>query len=177
MFRTQAASIALLAAAFAAQAQEPHAHVHGIATLDVAIDGNTLTLGFDSPLDNLVGFEHPPGNEKEKRALDAMTRRFSKPESLFVPTPAAGCVVTGARVGSPFADGAKAADGKNEGGHHHADIESEITWRCARPDALRTLDAPVLREFPGIRELRTQVAGPRGQSSATLTAAARAISF
>ena len=41
-----------------ATAHELGAHVHGIATLQVAVDEKTMTLDFSSPLDNLLGFEH-----------------------------------------------------------------------------------------------------------------------
>ncbi|WP_323510129.1 ZrgA family zinc uptake protein, partial [Glaciimonas sp. CA11.2] len=34
------------------------AHVHGVGKLDVAIDGAQITLHLDTPLINLLGFEH-----------------------------------------------------------------------------------------------------------------------
>ena len=37
-------------------AQEHAAHVHGDAHLDVALEGDTLSLQLESPLDNLLGF-------------------------------------------------------------------------------------------------------------------------
>ena len=36
------------------------AHVHGVARIDLAVDGDQLTLSLEMPLDNLVGFEHAP---------------------------------------------------------------------------------------------------------------------
>jgi len=45
------------------------AHVHGVAKMDLAVDGNKLTLSMEMPLDNLVGFEHLPKTDKQKAAL------------------------------------------------------------------------------------------------------------
>lgn len=36
------------------------AHQHGVAILEVAVDGGTLRLRLESPLNNLAGFEHAP---------------------------------------------------------------------------------------------------------------------
>ena len=55
-----------------AMAHEPGPHVHGVASLQVAVDGNTLTLNLESPLDNVLGFEHAPRSEKQKAAVRSM---------------------------------------------------------------------------------------------------------
>jgi hypothetical protein len=36
------------------------AHEHGALKLDVAIEGNKLTIAMEAPLDNLLGFERAP---------------------------------------------------------------------------------------------------------------------
>src|SRR5437879_845104 len=59
-------------------AHEQHAHVHGIASLQLAVDGNTLTLDLSSPLDNLLGFEHVPRTDKQKAAVHNMAERLRK---------------------------------------------------------------------------------------------------
>ena len=65
------------------------AHVHGVASLEVAIDGGTLTLQFETPLANLLGFEHAPRNEKQKQAVRAMADRLREAGAVFTPSPAA----------------------------------------------------------------------------------------
>ena len=45
------------------------AHVHGVAKIDLAVDGNKLTLSMEMPLENLAGFEHLPKTDKQKAAL------------------------------------------------------------------------------------------------------------
>ena len=57
------------------------AHSHGRAKLRVATDGNLLTLEFESPLENLVGFEHAPRNDKQKAALQGMAEALRKADA------------------------------------------------------------------------------------------------
>ena len=74
-----AISAALFAAApfVSAQAQQQHAHVHGQMKLDVAIDGPTVVIDMESPLDNIVGFIHV------KDALRRITEPVTDPEAAL----------------------------------------------------------------------------------------------
>ena len=49
-------------------AQQP-AHVHGIATLNLAMEGDKLEIEFVSPAGNIVGFEHEAVTAAERRAI------------------------------------------------------------------------------------------------------------
>ena len=40
---------------------QPGPHEHGVASLNLVVDGNLVSLELDSPAANLVGFEHTPG--------------------------------------------------------------------------------------------------------------------
>ena len=83
-----------------AGAREPGAHVHGLATLEVAIDGAAVQISLDSPLDNLLGFERAPRNEKERQSVKAMALKLHQADTLFVFTPAAQCRLESARLES-----------------------------------------------------------------------------
>ena len=80
------------------QANELGAHVHGAATLQVAVDAQTLTLDFSSPLDNLIGFEHPPRDDKQKAAVKAMADRLNHADGLFVATAEAQCALQSVKL-------------------------------------------------------------------------------
>ncbi|MFA7243531.1 MAG: DUF2796 domain-containing protein [Sulfuricellaceae bacterium] len=151
---------------------EPGAHVHGIAKLQVAVDGDTLTLDFESPLDNLLGFEHMPHSEKQIAAVRAMAERLNKPGNLFLPTPAASCTVLSTKLESPVLAPAKKANGDG-----HADLDAEFIFKCAQPGELRGLEVRLFDAFPNLRRLDVQVAGARGQSAAKLTPTQRRISW
>jgi len=157
----------------AAIAHEPGPHVHGIASLQVAIDGTTLTVNLESPLDNLLGFEHAARTDQERKAVSALRARLQKPAGLFVPTPAASCTVTSVKLESPVFEERPVA----EKGDAHADLDAEFAFTCLHPDRLRDLEVKLFESFPGTRQINAQVAGPKGQAAAKLTAAQRRIAW
>jgi Protein of unknown function (DUF2796) len=162
------ALIALLSSI--ALAREPGAHVHGIAVLQIAVDGSTVSLSLESPLENLLGFEHAPRNDAEQVAVRALRERLNKPETLFVPTPAARCAATSVKLASPVFE----AQPMNS---VHADLDAEFTFTCERPEALRDLEVRLFDGFPATRHIDVQVVAPRGQSAARLDAGRRRISW
>lgn len=153
-------------------AHEPGAHVHGIAKLQVAVDGDILTLGLESPLDNLLGFERMPRSEKQKAAVRDMAERLNKPGALFLPTPAAKCAAVSVKLVSPVLEPAK--KGNDDG---HADLDAEFVFKCAQPNALRGVAVKFFDGFRHLRQIDVQVVGPRGQAAAKLTAAQPQISW
>ena len=147
-----------------AMAGEPAPHVHGVATLQVAIDGGTMTLNLESPLDNLLGFEHAARSEHERAAVRAMRERLEQAESVFVPSPAARCQAISVKLEAPVLQ-----PGKQPANGEHADLDGEFIFRCQNPRELHELEVTMFRSFPNLRRLDVQVAGPRGQSAARLS--------
>lgn len=160
---TLAVAIALLLAEPAVHAQ--HAHVHGTAQLAVSVEGNMLQLDFDSPLENLIGFEHAPRNERERQAVQRMMNTLRRPEMLFVPTGAARCVPENPQITMPFSDidGTKASKPDD-----YADVEATFTFRCETPSRLNDIEARLLDAFPGVKKVNVQLVTPRGQAAAIL---------
>jgi len=156
--------LAVAVFAFPASAHGPGAHVHGIAKLDVAIEGDTLTLGLESPLDNLLGFEHMPRTDKQKAAVRAMADTLNKPAILFISTPAAQCAPVSTKLESPVLEATK-----KDAGDGHADLDGDFVFRCAHPEALKDIEVRMFGAFPHLRQIEVQVAGPRGQTAAQLT--------
>ncbi|SCX80041.1 DUF2796 domain-containing protein [Nitrosospira sp. Nsp13] len=187
------AAIIVLESALPVWAHEPGVHVHGRATLEIAIDGATVQVNLNSPLDNLLRFEHAPRNEKEHQAVTAMTSKFNQADSLFIFTPAAQCRVESTDLTSPVlspdllvpaSDSGKSADKstrKYSGASRttpstpspaadmHAELEATWQFRCAQPQALQGVDVRLFQMFPGLQRLDAAVAGPKGQSSAKLS--------
>ena len=161
------------------------AHSHGRAKLRVATDGNLLTLEFESPLENLVGFEHAPRNDKQKAALQGMAEALRKADAHFVPAAAARCTQQSVKLESAVLDAlAQPAAGKGKpasgqpGGHDgHAEIEATIVFRCEEPAQLRALEVKLFDRFPGVKRLDAQVVSAQGQKSVQLSAAARRLAW
>ncbi len=160
------------------------AHTHGRAKLRVAVDGNQLTLEFESPLENLVGFEHAPRNDKQKAALQGMVEALQKADAHFVPAAAARCMQQSVKLESAVLDAMAqgTAKGKPAGGQHaghdgHAELEATIVFRCEEPAQLRALEVRLFDRFPGVKRLDAQVASAQGQKSVPLSASARRLGW
>lgn len=136
-------------------------HVHGVAKMDLAIDGNKLILSMEMPLDNTVGFEHLPSTPAQKSALAESMKILRNASELFVPTPAAGCRVESAQVGDPFPGGKGKADG-------HADVDADYVFRCASPAALKGLETTLFKHFSRLQRIDVQRATAGGQGAATM---------
>jgi len=182
-----------LAGATDAAAASDHAHVHGIAGLQVAVEGERLTLAFSSPLENLVGFERTPRTDKEKGAVRQMVERLQKPEDFFVPSPEARCARNSVKLNAPVIAAQIAANGSaSQGGtpaptkdqragkateSEHATLLAEITFRCEQPQHLKGLTVALFDAFPKLRRVDAQVAGAKKQTAARLTTRNRNISW
>jgi hypothetical protein len=191
-FPSRALIVAMMALELAlpARAHEPAAHVHGAGSLEIAIDGAAVQINLYSPLDNLLGFEHAPENEKERQTARTMALRLHQADNLFILTPEARCRLETTRLESPVlapdllmpaSDSGKSAD-KSDGrkdntskaalpasNDMHGELEATWQFRCALPQALQSLDVRLFKAFPGLRRLDAAVAGPKGQSSAKLS--------
>lgn len=77
-------------------------HVHGSATLEIAIDDAAVQINLNSPLDSLLGFERAPRNQKERQVARIMASKLHQADSLFIFTPAAECRLESARLESPL---------------------------------------------------------------------------
>jgi hypothetical protein len=168
-----------LACAFAslhAQAHEPGAHVHGVAELRVVVDGPQLQISLESPLDNLLGFEHVPRTDVQHTAVRQMARTLRDAASVFTPTAAAHCHLATVRLASSAALG-ESIEATPADGDGHADLDADFSWTCDAPQALAGVDVDLMRHFPNLRRLKVQVAAPSGQRALDLLPGRRSVTW
>lgn len=159
-----AALLACVASIAGAQAQ--HTHAHGLLKLDVAIDGATLTIAMDSPLDNIVGFERAPRNDAEKKVVAQAVARLRTPGVLFRIDPAAGCKAGQIDLDAPMIGLGEARAERDAG---HADLEGAFTFRCTDAAKARFIDLALFDAFRTVRQVEVQIASPQGQFQRTVT--------
>ena len=169
--------MALTVFPLSAFSNEPGAHVHGIATLQVALDGKLLTLAFSSPLDNLIGFEHKPQTDKQKALVKAMDEKMHHAEQLFLPTPAAGCTLKSTQLDSLVLEKDPKAKPAHEEEAGHADIDAEFVFQCAQPEKLHDIEVRLFDAYPNLHQLDVAVATAKGQTAAKLSAQKRRVSW
>ncbi|NIE75565.1 DUF2796 domain-containing protein [Pantoea sp. Ap-967] len=157
------------------------AHEHGVAKLNVVLDGNTLELELDSPAMNLVGFEHLASSDADKAKVAAVRQQLEQPLKLFGLAAAAGCKEDQQELESPlFGDAAKADDDgdEHEKGHVHSDINAHYQLTCATPEKLAQLDlAPLYKAFPATQKINVQLIGPNGQKGVETSPAKAVVAF
>ncbi len=160
-----------LAAAMPARAATSHhaAHVHGQVQAQVVVDGNTLLVELQMPLDSLLGFEHRPRSAAEQQAANDALDRLKKPAAWLKPDAAALCTLKSVDVqDQALRPAVPAVAGAAESGH--ADLDASYQFSCAQPAQLRVVDLQLATVFKRVRRIEVQVAGARGQGGQTLVA-------
>lgn len=138
------------------------AHVHGTAKLEVAVDGKMLSIHLESPLDNVVGFEHAPRTAKERASADRALALLKRGDTLFTPTPAAGCKLVEATVSAPVLEKRGDAGG-------HGDLDADYRFECADPARLTGIATQLFKEFGAMRRIDAVVVTASRQRAFTLS--------
>lgn len=131
-------------------------HEHGVAHLNVAIDGQRLTLSFKIPMESLLGYERAPKSPQEQAQAKALLEQLQQGRHLMQLDAQAQCQGPAPTVKAPVLEG-KATSG-------HGDIEIEWQLQCAQPTLLRKAEVSLFEVAPRLRRVQAQVAGPQGQT-------------
>ena len=135
-----------------------HAHEHGGAKLNIAIDGKDATIELETPADGIVGFEHTAVSDADKKqestALNTLKNRIAE---MVVFDRSAACVFTARKV-------AVEKDPK-EG---HSDVKAEFGVTCGKPPAGTTLRFGFSKIFPRISDVEVQLLNGDQQTGAKI---------
>jgi hypothetical protein len=137
-----------------------HAHVHGVAKLDIAVEATKLTVQLESPLDNLLGFERAPRNDAERKQAQAAVARLKAADAMFRVDPAAQCTLASVDLASAALKLGTPDPGEDKEGH--ADLDGNFEFNCVDATKAAYVDV-ALFEFAHLQRLEVQVAAPRGQ--------------
>ncbi len=162
---TLAAALASPLAYAQEQRRELPPHVHGAGTLNIAIDGSTVTMELNAPAHDIVGFEHEPKSADQRRAVATAKRQLARPLTLFVVPAAAGCVVKSAEVKFDTGEAKneptkRATDQKPAAAEpKHADFDADYALTCKSPEKLQSIQFPYFKSFPGAKKLTVTIVG------------------
>lgn len=168
--------LVVLATLFTPLAARPagHAHEHGVARLDVAVEGTKIMLMLDTPLDTLVGFEHEPRNDAEHQKADAAVSRLKAADDLLVIDGAAQCKLTRLDLVSAALKLGVQAEPDPDG---HAEIEASYEFTCRNAGRAGFVDVGLFEAFPRMARVDVQAITPKGQLKVTLKRPARRIAL
>ena len=136
-----------------------HAHQHGVAKLDVAVEATQITLHLDSPLDNLIGFEHAPRTAAERKLADDAVAKLHSTQ-MFAIDPAAQCQPTQVELDSAALSLGHPDPHEEEAGH--ADIDGDFTFTCVDAAKAAFIDVGLF-DFARMQKLQVQLATPTGE--------------
>ena len=172
----------LVALLFTAQASaqhdhghQHHAHVHGVAKLEVAVEGADIQLHLESPLEGVLGFEHAPGNDKERAIVAQMRKTMANGGALFAPTTAAQCKFVESKLEAPVLEARPA--GKPDAHAAHGDLDADFRFTCAQPAKLTGVEVRLFEAFPKMRRIDAQVVSAKGQKALRLSSKMRFLSW
>jgi hypothetical protein len=128
------------------------AHEHGVASLSLAIDHNTVAMLFETPAVNLLGFEHRPETMEDRRRLEGIVKRLQQATTLVAVPPQAGCTQVGVAINSDLLRSEGASSGRDE----HADFDISYELRCSDISELSAITVTALDNFPGLERVKAQ---------------------
>lgn len=149
--------VPLLLAAAAPLHAQAKAHTHGLAALDIVIEGRTGTLEFRAPAEDIVGFEREPRTPAETWQRDfALLRLRTRMREMVIFDPTLGCTLKATEIhgGGDDHDHDHDADAKASG---HAEIHGEFALACERAPAGKDIRFAFSSVFPSIRTVQVQL--------------------
>jgi len=180
------------------------AHEHGVAHMNIAVEGNHLYIEFVSPTANIVGFEHYPRSREQKAAVQAAIATLRTDKKLFVLPPDAESQLAKATVVTDIADDSvhksetehahglgevhekaqtakkhsKEAHVADEHEHdRHSEFMADYHYVLKRPEKLKHIEVLIFRIFPGIEHIEVQLLTDTKQTALELTAKKNKIVF
>ncbi|MDE0224576.1 MAG: DUF2796 domain-containing protein [Gammaproteobacteria bacterium] len=145
----------------------PEAHEHGMAEIELAVEGSDVQVNFASPVYNLVGFEHAPRDEEDREAVAVALALLGDPANLVLLHADAACTAVDIDVHweAAFTEEDEGHHDEEDGGEHgeqHADATVAVRYTCDHPDRLDSLDITAFESFERMSEVELRAVGPGG---------------
>jgi len=149
------------------------AHVHGLAELMIAIEGQTVDIQLQSPAMNLVGFEHKAHSESEIDAVQRAESLLNSPNLLFsFKGGQCSLIETSVDVSSVLESEHSELDGHHHehetDEEHHNEVSAHYQYHCNNTDELAAVSVNMFKDFPAIKQTRVLWLTESKQAATTL---------
>ncbi len=158
-------------------------HIHGLSTLTIAMESETVEIQLTSPIADLVGFEYKARSVEDLAMIDNMSLALRKHESLFLPA-GGECEHLNTMVDMTHLVDAKPhhlehdTKGKQiSDKEHHREIVANYRYHCRNPEALSSVKVPLFGVFPRVQRIQVMWIGPLKQGATILTSKNSLIEF
>lgn len=169
------------------QQQSLGAHVHGIAELLIAIEGQEVEIQLLSPANNILGFEHTPSSDKQWQQVSQAEGVLRDTKTLFS-FQGAGCQASSAVIEMPFTleQSTEQHQGHRDHVDHHHDHQhdhgdhTEVTahyrFHCDT-ETPEGIQVRLFDQFPGIESIKLEWITESTQDAQTLSVDQSSVSF
>jgi len=170
------------------ETRSAESHTHGDASVSMVLEGSVITVELDTPLYNLLGFEHEADTATQKAIVLKAESVLSKGASLFMFNSDAGCSILHDTISvelghhedkDAHSDHEDDHEGDHEDDEHeddeahdetHKDVVLQYEYQCQTPKALKNVTVNLFEHFENLTELDLVYLGPNTQKQAELSA-------
>jgi hypothetical protein len=158
----------------AAEKRHAEAHVHGVAEINIVVEGKKVTVEFSTPAEGLMGFEHEAKTDAEKKKRDAALKLINdKFSEMVILERKPGCRAEGGKVTIVRSDADDGEDKKRGQEDHkksgeHREVRATFNFQCQTNPVGSRVQFAVTKLFPDIHELKVQVLSDAKQTGATI---------
>jgi len=164
-------------------------HVHGVGTLQLVLEENSLSVELRLPAIDVVGFEHAPSDAQQKAAVQNAVALLKDSGQVLILPDKAQCKIESAVVTSELLehdddhdhdnhdeahddDHDHAHDDHDEAhgddhddhDHAHADFDVSYGFDCRRPSALKQITLRLFQQLPRLERLDIDMVTTTGQA-------------
>ncbi|RED18082.1 zinc uptake protein ZrgA [Pontivivens insulae] len=191
MRRALGIAVALAAGpALADETRQLDAHEHGVGTLNIAIEADSVAMEFTAPGADIVGFEYQAESDEDLAAIETAKTLLQAPLDLFTIPDAADCTIAEVDVelegnahheehdGHDHADhGHDDHDDAHDHDHTeahegHAEFHATYLLECENVTEVSQITFAYFDAFPNAREVEVQLISETGARAYEVTRAA-----
>jgi len=168
----------------ASHVRSAESHIHGGASLSIVSEGDAITIEFETPLYNLLGFEYAPQTRNEKLRVSETEDILSKPQNLIKFNAEAKCSFKGPLSHIDLFHNDHDEEDHHDDEHHdhedakhheenskakHTDVTLSYALKCQSIEKLKTVKVEFFNVFSNFAQLELVYLGPNQQMSADLS--------
>lgn len=161
-------------------------HTHGNAELFIVLEEGVATIEFESPLYNILGFEHNPETKAQKEVVRLVEEQLARGNQLFTFNDEASCDTKSQPQSLKLFHGYSHDEGEGLQNHDHdheshdsspvdgehlahKDVLLRYEFVCGKPSALSNVRINLFEFFEELSEVDVTYLGPSTQQQLTLT--------
>ncbi len=158
----------------AAEQRHAEAHVHGMAEINIVVEGKRVVVEFHTPSEGLMGFEHEAKTDAEKKKRDAAMKIVNqRSNELIVFDKRSACKSRSATAriargeDHDTKDKTHAAENQKISGEH-SELQAVYQFECDRSPLGTKVSFGVSKLFPDIHEIKVQILTDTKQTGVTI---------